>query len=115
MSSNVGDPKTNAPTNVSKVFSLDPATGKIRWTSEAFAGKIFGPMSAVRGLVFVGTDAKTMAALDTRTGKKLWSFDAPGKIGGGAAIIDGQVLWGYGFTLFGGTSPGGLLSFTLGS
>lgn len=115
MSSNVGDPTTNAPTNVSKLFSLDPATGAIQWTSEELTGKVFGPVSAVTGVAFVGTDANTMYAFDTAGGKKLWSFDAGGKIGGGPAIVDGRVLWGYGFILFRGTSEGGVLSFTPGA
>lgn len=114
MSSNVGDPKTNAPTNKSKIFGLDPATGDILWTSDELDGKVFGPVSAVPGVAFVGTDMNLMAAFDTATGKKLWSFDAPGKIGGGPAIVDGQVLWGYGFILFRGTSDGGVLSFKVG-
>jgi polyvinyl alcohol dehydrogenase (cytochrome) len=115
MSSNVGDPKTNAPTNVSKVFALDPATGEIQWTSDELPGKVFGPVTAVKGVAFVGTDANTMYAFDTATGKKLWSFDAAGKVGAGPAIVDGRLLWGYGFILFRGTSEGGVLSFTPGT
>ena len=42
-SSNVGDPATNAPTNVAKVFALDPATGAILWTAEQFAGHDLRP------------------------------------------------------------------------
>ncbi len=115
MSSNIGDPKTNAPTNGSKVFGLDPATGEIQWSTDELTGKVFGPVSAVSGVAFVGTDANTMYAFDTGTGKKLWSFDAPGKIGGGAAIVDGHVYWGFGFILFRGTSEGGVIDFTVGS
>ena len=33
-SSNVGDPATNATTNTSRIFALDPATGKIQWEIE---------------------------------------------------------------------------------
>ncbi|MFN8035436.1 MAG: PQQ-binding-like beta-propeller repeat protein [Acidimicrobiia bacterium] len=110
MSSNVGDPATNAPTNVSKILALDPASGRIQWTSE-LAGKVFGPVTAVPGVAFVGTDAGTMYAFDTTTGKKLWSFEAPGKIGGGAAIADGHLYWGYGFIFFRGTSEGGVINF----
>jgi polyvinyl alcohol dehydrogenase (cytochrome) len=112
MSSNIGDPKTNAPTNASEIFSLDPATGAIQWTSEQLPAKVFGPVSAVPGVAFVGTDANTMYAFDTATGHKLWSFDAPGKIGGGAAIANDHVIWGYGFILFRGTSDGGVINFT---
>jgi polyvinyl alcohol dehydrogenase (cytochrome) len=115
MSSNVGDPATNAPTNASKIFALDPATGAIQWTSEELTGKVFGPVSAVPGVAFVGTDANTMYAFDTATGTRLWSFDAPGKIGGGPAIADGHLYWGYGFILFRGTSEGGVINFTPGS
>lgn len=114
MSSNVGDPKSNAPTNVSKVFALDPANGKILWTSEDFKGKVFAPVSAVAGVAFVGTDTGTLAALGTANGKKLWTFDAPEKTGCGPSIVDHRVLWGYGFMLFGGGGDGGVISFSLG-
>jgi polyvinyl alcohol dehydrogenase (cytochrome) len=115
MSSNVGDPETNAPTNVSKVFGLDPATGDVRWTSEELDGKIFGPISAVPGVAFVGTDAGTMMALDTGTGKRLWTFEAPNQTACGPSIVDGRVLWGYGFFLFAGGGDGGVISFTIGA
>ena len=114
MSSNVGDAKTNAPTNVSKVFALDPLTGAIRWTSEDFTGKIFAPVSAVPGVAFVGTDAGMLAALNTGTGKRLWTFAAPDKTSCGPSVVDGRVLWGYGFMLFGGPGKGGVISFTIG-
>ena len=113
MSSNVGDPKTNAPTNASKVFAVDPANGHIKWTSAPLDGKVFAPINAVPGVAFVGTDAGALAALDTRTGKKLWGFDAPNKVSCGPAIVDGRLLWGYGFFLFGGGGAGGVMSFTV--
>ncbi|HSV05859.1 MAG TPA: PQQ-binding-like beta-propeller repeat protein [Candidatus Binatus sp.] len=112
--SNVGDPATNAPTNVAKVFALDPASGAILWQAEDFPGHIFAPVGAVRGVAFVGTDGGTLAALDTRTGAKLWSHDAPARTGCGPSIVDGRVLWGYGFTLFSGPGDGGVISFALG-
>jgi polyvinyl alcohol dehydrogenase (cytochrome) len=109
--SNVGDPDTNAPTDVTKVFALDPATGKIEWTAKPFPGKVFAPVSAVPGVAFVGTDKGTMAALDTRSGKRLWTYTAPGPTACGPSIVDGRVLWGYGFILFGSPGPGGVISF----
>lgn len=114
MSSNVGA-ANNAPGLTSKIFALDPATGTIQWTSDELQGKVFGPVSAVPGVAFVGTDANTMYAFDTAIGKKVWSFDAPGKIGGGPSIVDGHVYWGYGFILFKGTSDGGVIAFTPGA
>jgi polyvinyl alcohol dehydrogenase (cytochrome) len=108
--SNVGNPATNSPTNAAKVFALDPASGKTRWTAD-FAGKIFAPVGAVPGVAFVGTDTGILAALDTRTGKQLWTANAPDKTGCGPSIVDGRVLWGYGFTLFQGPGQGGVVSF----
>ncbi|HEX5095994.1 MAG TPA: PQQ-binding-like beta-propeller repeat protein, partial [Acidimicrobiia bacterium] len=111
--SNVGDPASNAPTNVAKVFALDPETGDILWEADQFDGLIFGPVSAVPGVAFVGTNTGKLAALDTETGAERWSFQAPAPVGGGASIVDGRVVWGYGFTLFDGPGQGGVLSFTV--
>jgi polyvinyl alcohol dehydrogenase (cytochrome) len=110
-SSNVGDPETNAPTNVTHLFGLDPATGEKHWTSEELAGKIFAPVGAVPGVAFCGTDEGLLLALDTETGASLWRMDAPAKTACGPSIVDGRVLWGYGFILFGGPGPGGILAF----
>lgn len=109
-SSNVGDPETNAPTNVTHLFGLDPATGEQRWRSEELAGKIFAPVGAVGGVAFCGTDLGRMVAVDVEDGTTLWSMEAPAKTACGPSIVDGRVLWGYGFILFGGPGPGGLLA-----
>lgn len=109
-SSNVGNPETYAPTNVTHVFGLDPATGTKRWVSTELAGKIFAPVSAVPGVAFVASDQGKLLALDTSTGAELWAMDAPAKSACGPSIVDGRVLWGYGFILFGGPGPGGILA-----
>lgn len=109
-SSNVGDPTSNATTNRSKVFALNPANGHVLWSRD-LAGNIFGAISAVHSVAFVGTDQDMMYALNTATGQTLWSFAAPDKVGGGAGVVDGQVLWGYGFTLFKGPGQGGIIDF----
>jgi polyvinyl alcohol dehydrogenase (cytochrome) len=111
-SSNIGDTSSNATTNASVVDALDAATGHMAW-SRHFAGNVFGPVSAVTGLAFVGTDKGTMTALAVSNGRTLWSYHAPDKVGGGPSIVGGRVLWGYGFTLFSGSGQGGLISFTV--
>jgi polyvinyl alcohol dehydrogenase (cytochrome) len=111
-SSNIGDPSTNATTNNSLVDSLDPSTGHVEWTHH-FSGNVFGPVSAVHGVAFVGTDTGQMAALNITDGKVLWTFAAPDKVGGGASIVNGRVLWGYGFTLFKGPGLGGIIDFSI--
>jgi polyvinyl alcohol dehydrogenase (cytochrome) len=111
--SNIGNPKSNFPTDRTRVFALDPATGRIIWVTSPIDGKVFGPVSAVPGVAFVGTDRGLLLALDTRSGARLWSYTAPAKVACGPSIVDGRVLWGYGFILFGPSGPGGVISFAL--
>jgi polyvinyl alcohol dehydrogenase (cytochrome) len=110
--SNVGDPN-NAPTNVAKAFAIDPATGRVLWEAAPFEGQIYAPVAAVPGVAFVGTTTGLLAALDTGTGARLWTYQAPDKTGCGPSIVNGRVLWGYGFFLFGPSGDGGVLSFTV--
>jgi polyvinyl alcohol dehydrogenase (cytochrome) len=112
VSSNVGDPASNATTNRSKVVALEPANGKVLW-SRSFAGNVFGPVTGVRGVAFVGTDAGRYYALTTNNGAQKWTFTPPGRVGGGASIVAGNVIWGYGFTLFHGPGPGGIVCFAI--
>jgi polyvinyl alcohol dehydrogenase (cytochrome) len=106
--SNIG----NARVPASKAVALDPASGALRWTSD-FEGSIFAPVGAVSGVAFVGTSTGVLAALDTRTGARLWTYVAPDKTGCGPSIVDGRVLWGYGFAFFGAVGQGGVVSFTV--
>lgn len=110
--SNIGDPSSNATTNTSVAVALDRDTGHVLWTRH-LAGNVFGPVSAVTGVAFVGTDAASMMALDVSKGRTLWSYRAPAKVGGGASVVAGRVLWGYGFTLFSGAGQGGIISFAV--
>ncbi len=108
----IGDAKSNTPTDKSKVFALDPATGKVEWAKN-LDGKVFAPVSAVPGVAFVGDDKSQLLALDTKTGKTLWSYTAPNQVAAGPSIVDGRLLWGYGFVLFGGPGDGGVISFSV--
>jgi len=109
--SNVGNPSTNFPINVAKVFALDPASGAVVWEAPELPGRIFAPVSAVRGVAFAGTDQGMLLALDTRTGATLWTGNAPARTACGPSIANGRVLWGYGFILFGPVGDGGIVSF----
>jgi polyvinyl alcohol dehydrogenase (cytochrome) len=112
VTSNVGNPENNAPTNASKVFALDPADGAVIWEVE-LDEPIFAPVSAVPGVAFVATTMGTMLALDAGDGTELFRTVAPNQIGAGPTIIDGHVLWGYGYALFDGPGEGGLIDFTV--
>lgn len=111
VSSNVGDPATNAPLNTVTVSALDAATGEVLWDTE-YDGMVFAPVSTVPGVAFVATTLGTLLALDTATGGELWRHAAPNAVGAGPSIQDGNVLWGYGYALFEGPGEGGLISFT---
>jgi polyvinyl alcohol dehydrogenase (cytochrome) len=108
----VGDPETRSPTDTTKVFGLDPASGDVAWVKPV-PGKVFAPVSAVPGVAFVGTDRGQMLALDPRNGHTLWSHEAPNQTACGPSIVDGRLLWGYGFILFGGPGDGGVISFSV--
>jgi polyvinyl alcohol dehydrogenase (cytochrome) len=113
--SNVGDAATNSPTNKAIVFALDPDSGEILWQTDELPGLIFGPVGAVPGLAFAGTDQGVLYAFDVETGKELWSHEAPDRTGGGPSIVDGNLLWGYGFLFFDGAGEGGgIINFRVG-
>jgi polyvinyl alcohol dehydrogenase (cytochrome) len=112
VSSNVGDAATNAPTNRSMVVALDPGNGRRLW-SKAFPGNIFAPVTGVRGLAFIATDAGRYYALSTTSGAQEWTYAPPSQVGGGASIVGGYVIWGYGFTLFKGPGQGGVVCFSV--
>jgi polyvinyl alcohol dehydrogenase (cytochrome) len=111
VSSNNGGFSLTAAGTAARVYALDPATGKTLWQSKPLPQKIFGPISAVPGVAFVGTTAGTYVALDTQTGAQLWTYKAPSMVGGGPAIVDGWLYWGYGFQFFTGGGDAGLLAF----
>lgn len=110
VTSNVGDPSNNAPTNASKVAALDPASGDIVWELD-LEGTVYAPVSAIPGVAFVGTSTGALLALDAATGDERWRFQAPTQIGAGPSVSDGDLLWGYGYNLFEGPGDGGLLTF----
>ncbi|MGW2293055.1 NosD domain-containing protein [Streptomyces violaceorubidus] len=91
--------------------AVDPATGKTLWQTavpdKAFAHSF---VSAANGVMYSGTLQGTgdnMYALDTTTGKVLWSYASGGAVVGGPAIVDGSVYWGSGYpTSVYGLPPG---------
>ena len=110
VTSNVGNPENNAPTNASRVAALDPSNGDVQWTLDLDTN-VFAPVSAVPGVAFVGTTDGTLLALDVATGDELWRFQAPAQTGSGPSVTEDELLWGYGYNLFEGPGDGGLLTF----
>lgn len=90
---------------------LDAATGQILWqradpnpAGGLAGGGPSGPVSVANGVVFgCSLDAQGhMYALHANTGAMLWRFASGGSCLSGAAISDGMLYWGSGYSNFGG-------------
>lgn len=90
--------------------AIDVETGKIIWQTADPNGSIdLGAMSVANGVVYGASmgsifgqpDAPTMFAFDAANGKQLWSFTSGGSVNAGAAIANGTVYWGSGYTNLG--------------
>ena len=85
--------------------ALNAATGVIAWQTPV-AGTAPGQpnqpagteaaVSVANGVVFGGSTAGDMVALDAATGRILWSFASGGGVTCGPAIAGGSVYWGSG-------------------
>jgi polyvinyl alcohol dehydrogenase (cytochrome) len=108
--------------------ALDAATGQVLWenagTTLAFptllgappAGAIAmnqGPVTVANGVVYAGAldQEGTMYAFDAATGNILWSFASGGSVNSGAAVVNGVVYWGSGYSSLGGTPGTHLYAF----
>ena len=98
---------------------IDAVTGELLWQTPNEAGSLFGggssgPVTTANGVVFGCTlDAQGhMYALDGATGAILWSFASGGGCLSGAAISEGRLFWGSGYSLF-STPNNKLYSFGL--
>ena len=79
--------------------ALDVATGKILWqTADPTVGAMDeGSVSVANGVMYAGSYAGQMYALDTTTGDILSSFDSGGSVLDGPSIVNGAVYWGSGY------------------
>jgi polyvinyl alcohol dehydrogenase (cytochrome) len=80
--------------------AINPRTGKIEWqTADPTPGAIDpGAMSVANGVVYAGSFSGNMYAMNSATGKILWSFDSGGAVVGGPSIAGGMVYWGSGYS-----------------
>jgi polyvinyl alcohol dehydrogenase (cytochrome) len=97
---------------------LDAATGATVWeTRPPHGGSTSGPATTANGVVFgCSLDAQGyMYALNAATGQVLWEFASGGSCLSGAAISNGTVYWGSGYSNFGfGTPNNKLYAFGIG-
>jgi polyvinyl alcohol dehydrogenase (cytochrome) len=98
--------------------ALDAATGQILWqTPDPVVGSHdLAPVTTANGVVF-GCSIDPlghMYALDASTGAVLWTFVSGGSCNAGAAVANGTVYWGSGYSNFNvGTPNNKLYAFTV--
>jgi polyvinyl alcohol dehydrogenase (cytochrome) len=93
--------------------ALDAATGEVLWQTAdendgaGLGGGPSGPPTTANGVVFgCSLDAVGhMYAMNAATGAVLWSFASGGSCLSGAAISDGMLFWGSGYSNFGFGTP----------
>ena len=103
--------------------ALDPHTGNFDWqTAVPDNYAALGPVSVANGVMYgestnpSATSGADMFALNATTGQILWSFNSGSTSIGGAAIANGTVYWGTGYTHLGPvgfTGNNKLYAFTL--
>jgi outer membrane protein assembly factor BamB len=64
-----------------RVYSLDAATGRVRWTFQG-KGRIKGAVAKSGNRLFVGTYDGSLYALRTTTGKVIWRTRSQDRLGG---------------------------------
>jgi polyvinyl alcohol dehydrogenase (cytochrome) len=111
--------------------AIDAGTGQVLWRTadpNPLSGA-FSPVTVANGIVYGGSiggpspyigvpgnhrTAPTMFALDAATGAVKWSHAAGGSVVGGAAVVNGVVYWGSGYSNFGvGVDNRRLFAFSL--
>ncbi|WP_205624069.1 PQQ-binding-like beta-propeller repeat protein [Marinobacterium rhizophilum] len=97
--------------------AMDTSSGELLWqVTPSWGGSTSGPVTTANGVVFgCSLDPEGhMYALNGATGEELWSFASGGSCLSGAAISDGMLFWGSGYSNFGlGTSNNKLYAFGL--
>ena len=96
---------------------INSATGALIWQrTPSHGGGTSGPVTTANGVVY-GCSLDPlgyMYALDGATGAELWSYPSGGSCLSGAAISDGTLYWGSGYSNFGfGTPNNKLYAFGL--
>jgi len=75
-----------------------------------------GAVSVANGVLYAGSYAGQMYALDTKTGEILWAFPSGGSVIDAPSILDGFVYWGSGYrNIPPGIGNNKVFAFTAGS
>jgi outer membrane protein assembly factor BamB len=77
----------------SRVYALDAATGRLRWSYTTGGGVYAGP-AVTGGIVYIGSDDGKLYALSATTGHLRWSYDTRYAVESTPALAGGTVYFG---------------------
>jgi glucose dehydrogenase len=92
-----------------ELLAIDAATGKILWDIKLDSLNV-GAATVVNDLVFTSTFNGKIYAFDSKTGEKVWEYQAPGGINGWPAVKGDTIIFPVGM----GKTPE-LIAFRIGS
>ncbi len=122
---------TNTTVTGGSWAALDPMTGTILWQTAdpqvetlPSVGVVgvwdLAPVTVANGVVYAASMAKLaiqnqMFALDAASGDVLWQFGAGSSVNSGAAVVNGTVYWGSGYSRSGveGSGNNALYAFSI--
>ena len=76
-----------------KVYAIDAATGRLRW-SYTTGGGVYAAPAVAGGIVYIGSDDDTLYALNAATGYLRWSYDTRYAVESTPALAGGTVYFG---------------------
>ncbi|XP_050225799.1 uncharacterized protein LOC126675234 [Mercurialis annua] len=93
---------SNQTTTAGAWVALEANSGQILWSTENPSNETaHGPVTVVNDLLFAGSVAPNgpLYAMETRTGKIIWSYNSGATIYGGVSAAYGCIYFGNGFTV----------------
>ncbi len=78
------------------VEALNPATGKVLWSTnlekDKISAELSGGLSLGFGKIFIGTGRGTLIALDAETGKQVWQATTTGQVLSAPLVDQGMIV-----------------------
>jgi outer membrane protein assembly factor BamB len=77
-----------------KLYALRLSDGSLLWSTDVGGAALSSPALSQEGVLYLGTLANEVLAVDAKTGKILWKYAASGTIWSSPVVIDQTVYFG---------------------
>ena len=77
-----------------KLYSIDAQTGELNWQTESLNGSLVGTPAYASGVLYTGTFANELIALNANNGQIIWKAATSDWVWGGPIVQDGIVYFG---------------------